>query len=75
MRTTLAIADDVLAAARTIAEQQSREIGDVITDMARYGLQRAPVIENRNGIPVIVPRPGTQIVTLEIVNSLRDDEQ
>ena len=75
MRTTLAIADDVLAAARTIAEQQSREIGDVITDMARYGLQRAPVIENRNGIPVIVPRPGTQSVTLEIVNSLRDDEQ
>jgi len=37
MRTTLQIDDDVLAAAKVLAENQKRPIGNVISDLARGG--------------------------------------
>ena len=38
MRTTLAIDDDVLSAARHLAERQGRSLGEVITALAREAL-------------------------------------
>ena len=40
MRTTLAIDDDVLAAAKALAELQDRSLGEVISDLARRALRR-----------------------------------
>ncbi|MCX2863772.1 CopG family transcriptional regulator [Paucibacter sp. PLA-PC-4] len=40
MRTTLAIDDDVLAAAKHLAEREQRGIGEVISSLARQGLSR-----------------------------------
>lgn len=40
MRTTLAIDDDVLAAARHLAEREHKSVGDVISALARQGLLR-----------------------------------
>ena len=76
MRTTLAIDDDVLAAARHLAEREQRTIGEVISALARQGLSRgsrAPVLE-RNGIPLVQSRSNAQPVTLELVNRLRDEQ-
>lgn len=42
MRTTLDIADDVLAAARELGRRQRRSIGDVISDLSRMALVAAP---------------------------------
>jgi hypothetical protein len=42
MRTTLAIDDDVLAAAKHLADRHSKTVGEVISALARQGLQRAP---------------------------------
>ena len=74
MRTTLTLDDDVLAAARGIACQQGRSLGEVISDLARDGLvPKGPAPRTRNGIPLLERTTKSQPVTLEIVNQLRDD--
>lgn len=72
-RTTLAIDDDVLAAARALAAQQRRSVGEALSDLARKGIaaDRVPR-KSRNGIPLL-PQRGV-VVTPELVNRLRDDE-
>ncbi|PDT26994.1 CopG family transcriptional regulator, partial [Rhizobium sp. L9] len=42
MRTTLAIDDDVLIAAKAMATQQHRSVGEVISELARRSLRRPP---------------------------------
>ncbi|PDT28044.1 CopG family transcriptional regulator, partial [Rhizobium sp. L9] len=42
MRTTLAIDDDVLIAAKAMAAQQHRSVGEVISELARRSLRRPP---------------------------------
>ncbi|MCP9233125.1 CopG family transcriptional regulator [Mesorhizobium sp. LMG 17147] len=73
MRTTLAIDDDVLIAAKAIARHQDRSLGEVITDLARRSLRRHRARGERNGIPLLLPRPDAPPVTLETVNALRDE--
>ncbi len=72
MRTTLAIDDDVLSAAKKLADQQHKTVGQVISDLARQALRRPAKGGERNGIPLIATR-GDTIVTLDIVNALRDE--
>jgi hypothetical protein len=72
MRTTLAIDDDVLDAAKAIAQQERRSIGEVVSALARRALQRPPSGAERNGVPLLSPR-GAALVTLELVNALRDE--
>ncbi len=73
MRTTLAIDDDVLAAARALADQQDKTIGEVISELARKALMPTSAPEYRNGIRLFPIRPGAKIVTMELVNRLRDE--
>ena len=73
MRTTLAIDDDVLNAAKAIAVHQDRTIGDVVSDLARQALQKRPTTARfRDGVPLLPDRAGP-MVTLEDVNALRDE--
>jgi hypothetical protein len=76
MRTTLAIDDDVLAAAKHLAERERKSVGEVISTLARQGLGKGarsarPV---RNGVPLLPRRKGAAPVTLELVNRLRDEQ-
>jgi hypothetical protein len=74
MRTTLAIDDDVLAAAKGLAEQQGRSLGEVISSLARRGLQpRSPPSKTRNGLPLLPVGSAAKPVNLELVNRLRDE--
>jgi hypothetical protein len=76
MRTTLAIDDDVLAAARGMAARQRISVGAAISTLARQALQRSSVAGSssmRNGIPLLPLRPDATPVTPELVNQLRDD--
>jgi hypothetical protein len=75
MRTTLAIDDDVLAAARHLAEREHRSIGDVISALARQGLSRGSRVHQpvRNGVPLLRSKKAMSPVTLELVNQLRDE--
>lgn len=75
MRTTLAIDDDVLAAAKHLAAREQRTVGDVISTLARRGLSgggRAARAE-RNGIPLLPDNKNASPVTMERVNQLRDE--
>ncbi len=76
MRTTLAIDDDVLAAAKHLAERESKSIGEVISMLARQGLNPTArgARQVRNGIPLLPVRKGSTPVTLELVNQLRDEQ-
>lgn len=74
MRTTLTLDDDVLAAARALAERREETLGAVVSALMRQAL-RPPeqVLETRNGIPLLPRRPDGVPVTLEMVNALRDE--
>jgi hypothetical protein len=76
MRTTLAIDDDVLAAAKHLAEREHRSLGEVISALARQGLSRGTRSNKteRNGIPLLPSRKAAVPVTLELVNQLRDEQ-
>ena len=76
MRTTLAIDNDVLAAAKHLAEREHKSIGEVVSTLARQGLARGTrsAKTERNGIPLLPSRRAAVPVTLELVNQLRDEQ-
>ena len=74
MRTTLSIADDVLAAAKGQALVQGRSIGEVISDLARQSLRRLVAPAERNGISLLPVTQENAQVTLAVVNALRDEQ-
>ena len=73
MRTTLTIDDDVLAAAKVLAKEDAKSVGEVISELARQSLRRPPPRRQRNGLPLLPISREKAAVTLEIVNALRDE--
>jgi hypothetical protein len=73
MRTTLAIDDDVLTAAKAIARQRKRTVGQIVSELARNSLRPPAASAERNGVPLLPVRKPGVIVTPEIVNALRDE--
>jgi hypothetical protein len=74
MRTTLAIDDDVLAAARGLAERERKTLGEVISGLARQTLQTTVSRKRtRNGVLLLPARTDIPSVTPELVNELRDE--
>ena len=77
MRTTLDIEDDVLQAAKELAQRKGDTAGRVISDLARRGLA-SPSAGRKNrsglrgGVPVLPSRG--EVVTLEHVQKIRDEE-
>jgi len=76
MRTTLAIDDDVLSAARHLAQHEQKTVGEVISSLARQALVRGGrgSRTERNGIPLLPSKKTASPVTLELVNRLRDEQ-
>jgi hypothetical protein len=73
MRTTLAIDDDVLAAAKALAAQRKRTVREIISELARNSLRQPQRGGERNGVPLLSPKSDKALVTLDIVNALRDE--
>lgn len=73
MRTTLQLDEDVLAAARALAAQQGRTLGEVVSELARKGLAPAAAPQHRNGIRLMPVRADAKPTSLEQVNQLRDE--
>ena len=75
MRTTLDIEDDVLQAAKELAQRQGGSAGQVISDLARRGLNATPTKRRpglHGGVPVLPSR--SEIVTLDHVQKIQDQE-
>ena len=74
VRTTLEIDDDVLQAARELAANRRRTIGQVLSDLARQALAPSGRRAVRNGVPLLARRrAGSPKPTMELVNRLRDE--
>ena len=73
MRTTLTIDDDVLAAARELADARGISIGEALSALARAALTERRPARTRNGIVLLPSTPGAGRATLDDVNALRDD--
>jgi hypothetical protein len=85
MRTTLDIADDVLFAAKEIAQREKKPVGEIISDLARRAFsagsagplasvrqQQADATLTAIGICALASRGG--IVTNDMVNRIREQE-
>jgi hypothetical protein len=78
MRTTLDIADDVLRAAKDRARREKKTAGEVISELARSALTRAPEAPRaqepraRYGFRPFPRRGG--IVSNELIDTLREDD-
>lgn len=76
MRTTLDLEDDVLQAAKELAALRKTTTGKVVSDLIRKAL-RAPQTAAprvRNGVPLIDRKPGAPLMTMALVNEMRDEE-
>jgi hypothetical protein len=74
MRTTLAIDDDVLAAAKEMAATQGKSVGEVISLLARTALRPdVPSRKTRNGIPLLPVNLDSPRVTSELVRQLSEE--
>ena len=77
MRTTFDIEDDVLQAAKELAQRGGTTAGQVISTLARRGLASGPVkprraSPTRSGVPLLVSRG--EVITLEHIQSLQAQE-
>jgi hypothetical protein len=74
VRTTLDIDDDVLQAAKELAAVRGQTAGQVLSALARKGLESKSPSRTRNGIPLLPRRPaGSPRPTMKRVNALRDE--
>jgi hypothetical protein len=74
VRVTLDIDDDVLTASRDLAAAQRKNVGEVISSLARRGLQPAEIARGyRNGVPLLAVSPGARPVTSELVRELDEE--
>ena len=70
----------MLAAARVLARQRRRSLGDVISDLARQVLSKTAdggsqnFLSQRSGLPQLPVTASGEVVGLERVNQLRDEE-
>ena len=73
MRTTLDIDKDILFATKTIAKRRGVSMGKAISDLVRQALSRPIETTTRDEIPLFPHQPDAGIVTLELVDQLRDE--
>ena len=73
MRTTLDIDEDVLLAAKSIAVQRGVSTGKVVSELLRQMVTPKDTSTTRNGVPIFPRQAGASIVTMELVNRLRDE--
>lgn len=75
MRTTLNLDDEVLEAARSLAESTGRPLGAVVSELARRGLRpRTDAMEVQEGFPVFaVPEDAAPLTPEQVRTALDDD--
>jgi hypothetical protein len=71
MRTTVDLDEDILRTAKELARESEQSLGRVLSDLARRGLN-PPIrkFKTRNGVPLLMPKPGARPVTSEQVKEL-----
>jgi hypothetical protein len=72
----LDIEDEVLLTVKEIAQQRGTTAGSVVSSLLRESLQpQSFKVEYRDGVPLLPRRPNGPVVTSELVNRLRDEDE
>jgi hypothetical protein len=74
VRTTLSLDAEVLGAARLLAAARAVSLGQVMSELARRGLQATIQPAYRRGFPIFVVAETAAPLTLEQINQERDGE-
>lgn len=74
VRTTIDIDQDVLLAVKEIALRENISMGKALSNLARQSLTSPSAASMRNQIPLFPQQPGASVVTMELINQLRDEE-
>ena len=73
MRTTVDLDEDVLLAIKEIASRRGVSIGKTLSDIARQALSQQSREGTRNDVPLFPVRSEARVVTMELINQLRDE--
>ncbi len=74
MRTTLNIDDEILDAAKSIAEERNLSVGAVLSELARRGLRPTDAVGRmRGGFPVFGVSDDGTVLTLDRVKRHQDE--
>jgi hypothetical protein len=73
VRTTVDIEDGLLLAIEELAQQHGVSISNILSDLVRQALTRPAGGDTRNGVPLFPVSTTGDLVTLELVNRLRDE--
>ena len=73
MRTTVTIDDDVLAAARTLAERNRTSLGSALSELARRGFENAAAAADAGGGSVFAVPPDAEPITSDDVYRAMSD--
>jgi len=73
MRTTVNLDDDVVRAARSLARERGRSLGEVLSDLARRGLEPSSELRYEGDFPVFVAKEGAAPLTPEMVARAAED--
>jgi hypothetical protein len=68
MRTTLQLDNDVLEAARDLAKTEKKSLSEVVSDLARKGLDAPTESRGEQGFPMFEVSPTTPPLTPEMVH-------
>lgn len=74
MRTTLTLDEDVLKAARVLAQERNRSLGSVISELARKGLRPGLEAAYRGDFPVFEVREDSPVFGPDEVRQALEDE-
>jgi hypothetical protein len=73
VRTTVDIEDEVLSAARAIAQLEKKSLGRVLSELARRGLAAGRAPRSRGGFPTFDVAPDAPPITPEMVQRALDE--
>lgn len=75
VRTTVDIDDDVLRAAKELAEMRGVTAGKMLSDLARQALAPPRAYRERNGVPIVPRAAGGRVITNADVRRWLDEDQ
>jgi len=73
MRTTIDLEEDVVLATKEIARRRGVSMGHVLSELARQALSARDAATTRGGVPLFPIGSKAGVVTVELVNRLRDE--
>ena len=74
MRTTMDLDEDLLLAAKQLAQQRHTTVGRIVSELVRKALTSPEAPRMRNGVPLFTPKRGAAKPGLSLVNRLREQE-